>query len=124
MTINQQNPAAVHQPPPRAGEEIVLNLVIKDLQDRAEVGLKKYGTYLKTQNGRDALMDAYQEALDLAMYLRQAIEERGASSTDNIAGNAVMILMRDCQLATFRGQEAKQIIKEAIDAGRKLDAKS
>lgn len=27
-------------------------------------------------NGRDALVDAYQEALDLTMYLRQAIEER------------------------------------------------
>jgi hypothetical protein len=29
-----------------------------------------------TNNGRDSLMDAYQEALDLVMYLRQAIEER------------------------------------------------
>jgi len=37
----------------------------------------KYHTYLLTHNGRDALIDAYQEALDLAMYLRQAIEERG-----------------------------------------------
>jgi hypothetical protein len=31
---------------------------------------------LQPHNGRDCLMDAYQEALDLAMYLRQAIFER------------------------------------------------
>jgi len=31
-----------------------------------------------TKNGRDALQDAYEEALDLACYLKQAIEERKA----------------------------------------------
>jgi hypothetical protein len=36
----------------------------------------KYGTPLQTNNGRDALMDAYQEACDMVMYLRQAIAER------------------------------------------------
>ena len=37
---------------------------------------KKYGIMLQTDNGREALWDAYQEALDLAMYLRQAILEK------------------------------------------------
>jgi len=68
--------AATHEPPPEPGEAKVLDLVMKDLTARAEEGHKKYGTYLETHNGRDALMDAYQEALDLCMYLRQAIEER------------------------------------------------
>jgi hypothetical protein len=36
----------------------------------------KYGKTLQTFNGRDALTDAYQESLDLCMYLRQMIEER------------------------------------------------
>ena len=43
---------------------------------RAEAGQKKYGTMLRVHNGRDPLWDAYQEALDLSMYLRQAILER------------------------------------------------
>ena len=43
-----------------------------------ELGLERYGTKLQTFNGRDALWDAYQEALDLVMYLRQAIMEREA----------------------------------------------
>ena len=42
-----------------------------DLVARAEFGKAKYGTYLMTDNGRDALMDAYQELLDGLMYLRQ-----------------------------------------------------
>ena len=61
--------------PTGAGVNIV-DLVIADLKKRAEVGLKKYGTYLKANNGRDALLDAYQEACDLTNYLRQAIYER------------------------------------------------
>jgi hypothetical protein len=42
-------------------------------------GVKKYGTVLHPFNGRDALRDAYEEAMDLCVYLRQAIEERDAS---------------------------------------------
>ena len=70
------NAAAVPQPPPEGEGVRVLDLVLQDLQDRAEAGRAKYGTYLRAHNGRDALMDAYQEALDLCMYLRQAIAER------------------------------------------------
>jgi hypothetical protein len=68
--------AAQPEPPPKPGDGRVLDLVLADLTARAEVGRAKYGTYLQANNGRDALMDAYQEALDLAMYLRQALEER------------------------------------------------
>lgn len=51
-------------------------MVIADIHHRREVGIQRYGTALQAHNGRDALRDAYEEALDLAMYLRQAIEER------------------------------------------------
>jgi hypothetical protein len=54
----------------------ICTLVKNDLEARAVVGTKKYGERLLPNNGRDALLDAYQEALDLCMYLRQAIEER------------------------------------------------
>jgi hypothetical protein len=71
--------AAKPEPMSKPGQEDVLSLVIEDLQRRDEVGRKKYGTTLQTFNGRDPLIDAYQEALDLAMYLRQAIEERSVN---------------------------------------------
>jgi len=64
------------QPAPNNGGADVLNQVMRDLLDRSEFGTAKYGTRLQSGNGRDALMDAYQEALDLVMYLRQAIIER------------------------------------------------
>lgn len=55
----------------------IWDLVIADMRERDNVGRQRYGTPLQANNGRDALIDAYQEALDLVVYLRQAIEERG-----------------------------------------------
>lgn len=54
----------------------IWELVIEDMEERDRVGRQKYGTPLQAFNGRDPLVDAYQEVLDLAVYLRQAIEER------------------------------------------------
>ncbi len=68
--------ASAYQPSPKPGEKIVVDVVLADIRERAETGKKKYGTYLQTDNGRDALWDAYQEAIDLVMYLRQALLEK------------------------------------------------
>jgi len=65
------------EPAPKANEEAaVWSLVVRDMAERDLSGLKKYGTRLQPHNGRDPLIDAYQEALDLVVYLRQAIYER------------------------------------------------
>jgi hypothetical protein len=53
----------------------IVPLVIEDLTERREFGRRKYGDELRLRNGRDALIDAYQEALDLVIYLRQRIEQ-------------------------------------------------
>ena len=53
-------------------------LVKRDLMERVELGRRRYKRPLRAFNGRDALLDAYQEAMDLVFYLRQAIEERDA----------------------------------------------
>lgn len=67
----------VDQPPPvKNNRPSIQDLVIKDIEERKALGLARYGTLLQPFNGRDALVDAYQEALDLCQYLRQAIEER------------------------------------------------
>ena len=54
----------------------IQDLVMRDLQERKAIGIKRYGTALQPHNGRDAMLDAYEEAQDLCMYLRQAIYER------------------------------------------------
>lgn len=64
------------QPPSKPGTVNIIDLVHADLDARDRMGTKKYGTTLQAHNGRKPLTDAYQEALDLAMYLRQEIEEQ------------------------------------------------
>jgi len=71
--------ASKPEPMPAKGNQAVLPELIQDLQDRAEVGIAKYGTPLETNNGRDALMDCYQEMLDGAMYMKQFMMERGST---------------------------------------------
>lgn len=51
-------------------------LLARDIAGRLDLGVRKYGTPLKPHNGRDALRDAYEEALDLCCYLRQTLYER------------------------------------------------
>lgn len=69
------------EPKPTSARPIWV-LVIEDMLARDQVGRERYGVPLQAGNGRDALRDAYEEALDLAAYLRQAIEERRAERGD------------------------------------------
>lgn len=69
--------------PTRNDAPSVQGLVIADLEVRTQVGIQRYGTPLQPFNGRDALRDAYEEAFDLACYLRQAIEERDTGKIKN-----------------------------------------
>jgi hypothetical protein len=65
------------QPPPTPSDgPAVWDLVLADMAERDREGRRRYGVPLQPGNGRDALRDAYEEALDLAVYLRQAIAER------------------------------------------------
>lgn len=65
------------EPAPKGGRRSVLPLVQVDLSARV-LSFKATGSLhsLSTWNGRSALVDAYQEVLDLALFLRQSIEER------------------------------------------------
>lgn len=72
----QRSLASTPQPPPHGEGQIVVDVVINDLRKRSQMGLEKYGILLRTGNGRDPSWDAYQEALDLCMYLRQALLEK------------------------------------------------
>lgn len=67
--------AAKEQPQPSGDGKPVIQEVIQDILAREQKGIQTYGTTLKTNNGRDSLLDAYQEVLDLAIYLKQKIME-------------------------------------------------
>lgn len=79
MTIDvEHDPKNLSTPEPdpvATGGPAIWDLVIADMHERDQSGRAKYGTPLQAGNGRDALVDAYQEALDLAVYMRQAMAE-------------------------------------------------
>jgi hypothetical protein len=79
----------VSQNPERAGREgdsqsmpipnewpDVQSAVMLDIDARRNLGIKRYGTALQPYNGRDALLDLYEELLDAAMYCKQLLLER------------------------------------------------
>lgn len=59
-------------------------LVVKDMLDRNEEGAKKYNRYLQTNCPDDMLQHAYEEALDLAVYLKTLIERQKQWTSNNI----------------------------------------
>lgn len=74
-----ENARVTEQPAPKSNDKpAVWPLVVADMNARDAEGRRKYGVPLQPFNGRDVLIDAYQEALDLCVYLRQAIYERDA----------------------------------------------
>lgn len=63
----------------------IWDLVMADMAERDAMGTRKYGQRLVAFDGRDPLVDAYQEALDLAVYLRKAIAQRGTEAVSQSA---------------------------------------
>ena len=64
------------QPEPEMNTSTPIHaLVMADLAERLQKGIRTYGTPLQAGNGRNHLWDAYEEVLDLACYLRAEIEE-------------------------------------------------
>jgi hypothetical protein len=63
------------EPKPTEGTHEVGKEVIKDIENRIDLGLSRYGSLLKTFNNRDSLVDLYQELIDGCMYVKQKLME-------------------------------------------------
>lgn len=99
------NQAAIEQPAPQPGQQVVLPEVIRyveymaswslvpDLTARAEQGRERYSTYLMTHNGRDSVMDCYQEVLDGLMYIMQAMLESSEEQVHQLSRIRLYLLM-------------------------------
>lgn len=74
----------VQQRRPMVPFESVVDRVVTDMRDRDAVGRQRYGVPLTSGNGRNHLIDAYQEALDLAAYMAAELDEHGATIDDPI----------------------------------------
>jgi len=58
-----------------------LDDIADDIEARIRLGEKKYGTRLKANNGRDAMLDLYQEILDGCNYAKQLVLENKDDGT-------------------------------------------
>lgn len=56
-------------------DDTIRNQMIDIFRARKEYGLKKYGTVLQADNGRDFLRDAVDEMVDFLAYVRTGLEE-------------------------------------------------
>lgn len=60
--------------------------VVADMRERDQLGRARYGTPLTAGNGRDHLIDLYQEMLDASVYMAAWLDEYGYSPNDDIKG--------------------------------------
>lgn len=67
--------------------------VAEDIESRIKMGERKYGTRLKSHNGRNAMLDLYQEILDSLNYATQCkvegLDDGGLFA--NLVGMAVLV---------------------------------
>ena len=102
MTTNLSKP----EPPPIPNNKTpVWELVIADMRERDASGRAKYGGPLQPFNGRRPLVDAYQEVLDLAVYLRQQLYETEARER---VGELIQDERDDQAVALTRARELRQ----------------
>ena len=90
--INTPQPPPIPRPDRRPTWELVIEdarqnphmteRILDDMANRHAFGVAKYGVPLTSGDGRNHLIDAYQESLDLLVYLRQELDERGLSMED------------------------------------------
>jgi hypothetical protein len=92
------------------------DLVLADIVKRDKFGEAKYGTRLQPLNGRDGLQDAYEEALDLVVYLRLCIYERDNINRkrEDVLALAVKALNADWHSLSTRPCSTCQSISTAL----------
>jgi hypothetical protein len=116
----------MEQPKPTPNDSAhITDLVVQDLHDRKKIGIQRYGTPLQANNGRNALLDAYEEALDLCQYLRQKLEEQRLSGHLQLE-TEVSMLVKEVALARSEAENYEKrynmLSNEYYEMKRKFDA--
>lgn len=99
----------------------IVDLVVADLVERKAHGIREYGTPLQAGNGRDMLLDTYEELMDAAVYIRGAIEERSqaivAQEVDSLDPGTVSVLIgnTDDRLSQRRWSQFVAEVTDLVD---------
>ena len=114
---------------PGNGQQDVATALIDDINARIDLGVKIYGKRLETFNGRDALVDAYQEAIDHTLYLKQKLIEDDAMQKYHWVFLSIMAHLNEAaekhpenkeiydpiHAASFVAEEAGELVQAAND---------
>lgn len=93
----------------------VQRALIADIEKRAKVGVERYGTELQPMNGRNTVLDAFEEALDLTTYLRSLLFERDELAEKSHRAVRVLGTLRDGEQVTKTDvEEAYESVKELM----------
>lgn len=93
-------------PPIKNNRPAVWDAVVEDIQERDRKGIETYGTRLQPFNGRSAVQDAYEEALDLSVYLKQyLLEEKELQVKTYIAANLAVVFGRNLGVLTLEQEK-------------------
>lgn len=116
LETSKQRPG--DQPLPVEGRECVQDALIAHIEERKRLGIERYGRPLETHNGRDAVQDALEEALDLAVYLMQVRLEQRDLRADLARAQANALALD--QAATRNGELYAATENQRDDARDKL----
>lgn len=99
------------QPLPKPVDGPIMHeVVISALEERLAIGIRRYGQPLRAFNGRDAAQDAFEEVLDLSVYLAQVREEM--KELREIVAEVVMV----CSMGGTIDGELVERMKRVINA--------
>ena len=76
--------------------------LIQDFWERKRFGIEKYGVALQAKNGRNYLLDAYEESLDQAIYLRGYI-----SSSKKAGADLTMLYAASLEICRYLRRDLK-----------------
>lgn len=91
---------------------LIHDLVAADLEAPKQLGISRYGQALQAGNGRNALLDAYEEMLDQAVYLKQRLVEEEAELMLGLSPQTRALIERE---AEKRGMEPGHLVAVAVD---------
>ena len=86
-----------------------------DLEARRQVGISRYGTALQPFNGRDTLRDAYEEAMDLTVYLRSLLTMKEALRPELVEA-VQQAFLKESQREVADYTERNDLAGVAVDA--------
>jgi hypothetical protein len=90
----------------------LIESVLLDMRERDTLGRERYGKPLTSGNGRDHLIDAYQECLDASVYLANELDEHGADPSAELS-DPTLRRVQQLFIGQIRGLvELRALIKE------------